>query len=184
LPRHQNAAIGANAYSQGKKPDVQFLRTLCKPISSAITASGIPTLSPAAAIAASRYLLRMSAKDLFLVILEQVRKRYQGSIFGYVVMPEHIHPLLSEPKRKDLSTFMRVLTQRVADGVYPRSRRPGLSRQAELGPSVTPGPKHFWQPRFHDFNVFTRYKFIQKWRYIHRNPNSLGFREHLMNNSD
>ncbi len=116
-------------------------------------------------------------KDLFLVILEQVRKRYQGSIFGYVVMPEHIHLLLSEPKRKDLSTFMQVLKQRVTDRVYPRSRRPGLSRQAELRPSVTPGPRHFWQPRFHDFNVFTRYKFIQKLRYIHRNPVARGLIE-------
>jgi REP element-mobilizing transposase RayT len=28
-----------------------------------------------------------SRKDLFLVILEPVRKRYEGFVFGYVVMP-------------------------------------------------------------------------------------------------
>ena len=28
----------------------------------------------------------------------------------------------------------------------------------------------FWQPRYYDFNVFTRRKRIEKLRYIHRNP--------------
>jgi hypothetical protein len=28
----------------------------------------------------------------------------------------------------------------------------------------------FWQTRFYDFNVFTQAKFVEKLRYIHRNP--------------
>jgi putative transposase len=31
---------------------------------------------------------------------EQVRKRYRFVVVGYVVMPEHIHLLLSEPQRR------------------------------------------------------------------------------------
>jgi len=42
--------------------------------------------------------------------------------------------------------------------------KPGLS--AFLGEV----PKHFWQVRYHDFNVRTRKKQIEKLRYIHRNP--------------
>ena len=29
-------------------------------------------------------------RDLFLTVLEQVRRRYQFVVVGYVVMPEHI----------------------------------------------------------------------------------------------
>src|SRR5271166_1131822 len=45
-------------------------------------------------------------RDLFLTVLEQVRRRYQFVVAGYVVMPEHIHLLLSEPQVKILSTVM------------------------------------------------------------------------------
>jgi putative transposase len=37
-------------------------------------------------------------RDLFLTVLEQVRRRYEFVVAGYVVMPEHIHLLLSEPR--------------------------------------------------------------------------------------
>jgi putative transposase len=33
-------------------------------------------------------------KDLFLQILERVRRRYRLVVLGYVVMPEHVHLLL------------------------------------------------------------------------------------------
>jgi putative transposase len=39
-------------------------------------------------------------------VLEQVRRRYQFVVVGYVVMPEHIHLLISEPQEKDPSTVM------------------------------------------------------------------------------
>jgi REP-associated tyrosine transposase len=31
-------------------------------------------------------------------------------------------------------------------------------------------PSAFWQPRYHDFNVYSQKKHIEKLRYIHRNP--------------
>lgn len=40
-----------------------------------------------------------SRRDLFLMVLEQVRERYIFVVLGYVVMPEHFHMLLSEPQR-------------------------------------------------------------------------------------
>jgi len=35
--------------------------------------------------------------DLFLQALEQMRQRIALCVYGYVVMPEHVHLLLSEP---------------------------------------------------------------------------------------
>jgi len=31
-------------------------------------------------------------------------------------------------------------------------------------------PKHFWQRRFYDFNVWTAHKRVEKLKYMHRNP--------------
>src|SRR5437879_12935820 len=35
-------------------------------------------------------------RDIFIRCLEKIRRRYQFRVFGYVVMPEHVHLLLSE----------------------------------------------------------------------------------------
>ncbi len=37
--------------------------------------------------------------DLFVPVLEQMRQRIALCVYGYVVMPEHVHLLLSEPQR-------------------------------------------------------------------------------------
>jgi putative transposase len=46
-------------------------------------------------------------RDLFLTVLEQMRRRYQFVVVGYVVMPEHIHLLISEPQKKNPSTVLQ-----------------------------------------------------------------------------
>ncbi len=53
-------------------------------------------------------------RGLFLDILEQVPQEYAFIIVGYVVMPEHFHILMNEPKGSDLSIAMQVLKQRVS----------------------------------------------------------------------
>ncbi len=113
--------------------------------------------------------------DLFLQILERVRRRYRLVVVGYVVMPEHVHLLLSEPQRETLSTAIQALKlgfvrSLAGDGVrpFPRSRKSGETR----GTQVT--PRRFWQARFYDFNVWTERKRIEKLRYIHRNPVTRG----------
>jgi len=53
-------------------------------------------------------------RNLFLKIMEQVRLRYSFVVVGYVVMPEHVHLLISEPDRGTPSTVMQVLKQRFA----------------------------------------------------------------------
>ncbi len=54
------------------------------------------------------------SRDRVLSVLEQTRKRYRFVVVGYVVMPEHIHLLLTEPEVGTPSTVMQVLKQRTA----------------------------------------------------------------------
>jgi len=84
-------------------------------------------------------------RDLFLLILERVRCRYRLVVLAYVVMPEHIHLLLSEPQRATLSTgiqalkigFVRSLCGS-AGNLIPRSHKSGeiwSIRPAVFGPN-------------------------------------------------
>jgi putative transposase len=53
------------------------------------------------------------SRDIFLRVLEQVRRKYRFEVVGYVVMPEHFHILVGEPEKGTPSTVLQVLKQRV-----------------------------------------------------------------------
>jgi REP element-mobilizing transposase RayT len=70
-----------------------------------------------------RWLGTDQQRDLFLKILEEVRKEHRFVVLGYVVMPEHFHLLMSEPRVGNPSTAMQSVKQRFAQRVVPRRRR-------------------------------------------------------------
>ena len=110
------------------------------------------------------WLARPRRRDLFLQVLEQVRQRYGFVVVGYVVMPEHIHLLISEPEKAGPSRVMQAIKQGFARRVLRRRRS---TAQAELFAGEA---EHVWQHRFYDFNVWSERKRVEKVRYIHRNP--------------
>ena len=109
-----------------------------------------------------QFLAKARHRDLFLQILEQVRRRYGFVVMGYVVMPEHVHLLISEPERGTIAKAVQVLKQRTARRLLPRPR----PSQAELWPP----DHHFWQKRYYDFNVWSERKRTEKLNYMHQNP--------------
>jgi len=106
-------------------------------------------------------------RDLFLTVLEQVRRRYGFVVVGYVIMPEHIHLLIGEPEKKNPSTVMQAIKLGFARRVLAQAKRRSNPSQARL---FDPIPQHVWQKRFYDFNVWTEKKRVEKLRYMHRNP--------------
>jgi len=107
-------------------------------------------------------------RDLFLEVMEQVRRRYRFVVVGYVVMPEHVDLLLGEPERGDPSVVMKVIKQSFARRLLGRLRATEDLRQPLRSTALTEG--HVWQRRFYDFVVFTEKKRVEKLRYMHRNP--------------
>ncbi len=97
------------------------------------------------------------ARELVERSLERVRKWYGFFITGYVVMPEHVHLLVSEPERASLSVALQMLKQITAQKITA----------AKEGEPV-------WQRRYYDFNVWSEAKRIEKLRYLHRNPVTRG----------
>jgi len=107
------------------------------------------------------------SRDRFLFILEQTRARYKFVVVGYVVMPEHIHLLITEPEVGTPSTVVQVLKQRTARALLPKKQPPD-PRQRFLFPDALRRVP-FWQARFYDLNVWTTKKRMEKLRYMHRN---------------
>jgi putative transposase len=91
------------------------------------------------------------SRRIFEETLDCLRQRHHFFLYGYVLMPEHVHLLLSEPRSRPLSTTIGVLK--------------GQTSKLLKGTRI-----QFWQNRYYDFNVFTQSKFVEKLRYIHRNP--------------
>ena len=85
-----------------------------------------------------------AARHLFEQELERVRCWYGCLIVGYVVMPEHVHLLISEPERKSLSVAIQMLKQ---------------FSSHKLGRNGFP---HFWQVRYYDFPVWSEPKRVEK----------------------
>lgn len=115
------------------------------------------------------------AKRTFEQTLERVRRWYGLFIAGYVVMPEHVHLLISEPERSTLAVALQMLKQITAHELIPRGA-PSLSPLSgdRVGCQL---PKSFWQTRYYDFNVHSEKKRVEKLRYIHRNPVRRGLAE-------
>ena len=114
-------------------------------------------------------LATVQSRDLLLEVVEQVRRRYYFAVVGYVIMPEHIHLLLTEPKRGNPLKVMQAIKQGFARRFLNRLRAseeppPSDSRNTALDDG------HIWQARFYDFVVFTEKKRVEKLRYMHRNP--------------
>ncbi|HLV87667.1 MAG TPA: transposase [Candidatus Sulfotelmatobacter sp.] len=100
-----------------------------------------------------------AAKQTFEQTLERVRVWYGCYVAGYVLMPEHVHLLISEPERSKLSVVIQMLKQITSQKLHAQ-----------------PLPR-FWQVRYYDFPVWSEAKRIEKLRYIHRNPVKRGLVE-------
>jgi putative transposase len=97
-----------------------------------------------------------AARGVFELELERVRRWYGCYVTGYVVMPEHVHLLVSEPERCKLSLVIQMLKQITSQKLRPLDQ------------------PRFWLARYYDFPVWNEEKRIEKLRYIHRNPVSRG----------
>src|ERR1039458_3178605 len=78
------------------------------------------------------YMSTVAARGIFEDAVERVRLRFLFAVAGYVVMPEHVHLLVNEPKRALLSKVIQAL---------------------KLSVSMRGRERPFWQAHYYDFNV-------------------------------
>ena len=118
------------------------------------------------------------ARDCFVGILDQVRSRFGFRLIGYVVMPEHVHLLISEPKTANPSKALQVLKQKVSRTLSPQTAKSSPARIPVDAVDSETHEVHFWQRRFYDFNIWSAAKVREKLEYMHANPVKRGLVEH------
>jgi putative transposase len=106
-----------------------------------------------------RHLSNAQVCSAVLRALENTRKRYGLLVYGFVLMPEHVHLVLGEPERGTLAQALQSLK----------------SASARMtGRWCRTGGAPFWQARYYDRYMRDYDEFSQKLRYIHRNPVQCG----------
>jgi putative transposase len=120
------------------------------------------------------------SRRIFESALERTRRSYRLYVYGYV-MPDHVHLLVSEPQPEsgpfkpgfglsgDVHGLRHEHPYTLGDAL--KSLKQGVSRRL-IGDA-----EHFWQKRYYDFNVRSYLQFVEKLRYIHRNPVKAGLCE-------
>jgi putative transposase len=114
-----------------------------------------------------------ASRRIFESALERVRRSFRLHVYGYVVMPEHVHLLLSESHRDTSSSGTAPLKPKdglngppvllcepqeetLADAL--KSLKQGVARRL-IGDA-----EHFWQKRYYDFNIRNYPQFVEKLR--------------------
>jgi len=104
----------------------------------------------------------------FLHAMDDARKKYHFRLYGYVIMPEHVHlvihppdgtllgPLIGEIKSKSGAKIIADSLIQLPDNC--RVERSGQTRWA------------FWQPRCYDHNCRSPEIVLEKIHYCHNNP--------------
>jgi putative transposase len=109
------------------------------------------------------------ARNLFVKELRRVRREYGFLLVGFVVMPNHVHLLASEPKKGK---------QRVSRKMRMKGRGQPKGQLSLRFPKFLTDLPQFWQPRFYDFNVYSHEKKKEKLEYMHANPVVRGLVKH------
>ena len=95
------------------------------------------------------YLDSPAARDLVVDGLARTQDHYRFLVYGFCVMPEHVHVLLTEPEVKTVAEVIK---------------------SWKLSVTLRQPVRPFWEQRYYDFNVRTETKRVEKLRYTHRNP--------------
>ena len=102
----------------------------------------------------------------FISALKRTKSKHPFRLFGFVIIPDHIHLLFQPQKRETISKIMLCLKRSTA---------------FEIGD----GP--IWQPRFHDHIIRNKKKFNNHLNYIYFNLIKHEFRKNnnvkILNNS-
>lgn len=110
---------------------------------------------------------RDEMKSRILSILCNDCIHYKAILHAYVIMPHHIHAIITAPKNKTLPWLMqRIKTNSSKHLINHLNEREML----QLGQQSGLNSRQIWMRSFRSFAIRDQKAFIQKLEYIHNNP--------------
>lgn len=121
---------------------------------------------------------RIGQKKLIIDSLRYCIQNKGLRVFGWCLMPSHLHLIANAREGKELSDIIRDFKRHTSKNSIilienePESRREWLLDRFEFAGRIHPKNKNYkvWQDKNHAIELFTEKVTWQKLRYIHRNP--------------
>jgi REP element-mobilizing transposase RayT len=111
-----------------------------------------------------------------LIKLENVRQELNAIIYGFVLLPGHLHIIIQSQVKGNLSVFMKRWKGNTAKYILAycmKNNHEWLKRFAENARRYKISHKQtyqIWQPRFDEKAIRDEKEFIAKLNYMHGNP--------------
>ena len=111
-----------------------------------------------------------------LCLFENLRTELKMIVYGYVLMPSHLHAIVEFSRRGGISVFMRKWKSKTANDVrnFCETEHPEwierFRRSAERYNLTQFQTFQVWQPRFDEKAIRDDSEFIAKLNYMHGNP--------------
>jgi len=99
------------------------------------------------------------SKDIFIKYFNFAREKHGFKIYGYVIMPEHVHLVIRPPDEMKLGLVIREIKSKMAREYFE-----GFKNMNYDSPHV------FWQKRCYDHNCRSSETVMEKINYCHNNP--------------
>jgi putative transposase len=117
---------------------------------------------------------RDSAKRLLLDALDWLRLNGQMRLFGFVIMPNHVHCLAQfraeEPMAAVLRDFKKHCADRLVRQLRAEGNAPALTRLSAATEHADKQRHSVWDKGYHAKDVVSEAFLLQKLEYIHNNP--------------
>jgi putative transposase len=122
-----------------------------------------------------RFLAPERTRNIAIEVLSECLEKHRASCLGFVIMPDHVHAILTMVPEVTISTFL-LAWKKTASHRIKEFYAQNLTHYRETCPTDCP----VWQARFYDFNLGTTAKFEEKLDYIHNNPVIAGLSENAV----
>ena len=112
-----------------------------------------------------RFLDSEKTRNIVMEALQRCLETHQTECSGFVIMPNHVHALLSGEASFSIEKFMQTW-KKTSSYRLKRFYADEIETYWQLCPKESP----VWQAGFYDFNVESDEKHLEKLTYMHNNP--------------
>jgi len=104
-------------------------------------------------------------REIVLEVLQTCLKNHGAFCHGFVVMPNHVHAILTVDTNSTITPFL-LAWKKTSSYRIKRFYAQELTKYHERCPQDCP----IWQAKFYDFNLESDRKLNEKLEYMHNNP--------------
>jgi putative transposase len=112
-----------------------------------------------------QFLAPERTRTIVVDVLQTCLETHQAFCHGFVVMPNHVHAILSVAPEATIASFLQAW-KKTSSYRIKRFYAQELTKYHDLCPDDCP----IWQAKFYDFNLESDEKFLEKLAYMHNNP--------------